>query len=112
MRPQPFSRLTLRPPSWLWPGRLALGKLAMLNGDPGLGKSLPALDRCPRLSTGHTTLHPIIQGRSEKTEGPLDSGLGRWSNRGVEAGRLAGAITMVHSQKSRIAMSRCGFRFE
>ncbi|HWG41633.1 MAG TPA: AAA family ATPase [Gemmataceae bacterium] len=38
--------------SWLWPGRLALGKLAILDGDPGLGKSLVTLDLCARLSTG------------------------------------------------------------
>ena len=25
---------------WLWPGRLPLGKLAVLDGDPGLGKSV------------------------------------------------------------------------
>jgi hypothetical protein len=28
-----------RPVSWLWPGRLPLGKLTLLAGDPGLGKS-------------------------------------------------------------------------
>jgi hypothetical protein len=38
--------------SWLWPGRLPLGKLVILEGDPGLGKSLIALDLCARLSTG------------------------------------------------------------
>src|SRR5437762_3142182 len=48
----PISQLTPRPVSWLWPGRLALGKLAILDGDPGLGKSLLALDLCARLSTG------------------------------------------------------------
>src|SRR4051794_10979761 len=37
---------------WLWPGRLALGKLALLEGDPGLGKSFVALDLCARLSAG------------------------------------------------------------
>src|SRR5262249_968363 len=46
------SQMTPRAVSWLWPGRLALGKLAMLDGDPGLGKSLLALDLCARLSTG------------------------------------------------------------
>src|SRR5262249_25866321 len=54
-RPTTFrsvSSLTARPLSWLWPGRLALGKLAMLDGDPGLGKSLVSLDLCARLSTG------------------------------------------------------------
>src|SRR5438552_11799889 len=52
MRLQPFSQLTARPLSWLWPGRLALGKLAMLDGDPGLGKSLLALNLCARLNSG------------------------------------------------------------
>jgi hypothetical protein len=40
------------PVAWLWPGRLALGKLALLEGDPGRGKSLVSLDLCARLSTG------------------------------------------------------------
>jgi hypothetical protein len=47
-----LGELESRPVSWLWPGRLALGKLAMLDGDPGLGKSLVTLDLCARLSTG------------------------------------------------------------
>src|SRR5262245_49573253 len=47
-----ISSLTPRPLTWLWPKRLALGKLALLDGDPGLGKSLLALDLCARLSTG------------------------------------------------------------
>lgn len=46
--------LESRPISLLWPGRLALGKLAMLDGDPGLGKSLVTLDLCARLSKGRT----------------------------------------------------------
>src|SRR3954468_6184115 len=52
MHLRPISELTPRPFAWLWEGRLALGKLAMLDGDPGLGKSLLALDLCARLSTG------------------------------------------------------------
>jgi hypothetical protein len=46
------SDLGPRPVEWLWPRRLALGKLAILDGDPGLGKSLLTLDLCARLSTG------------------------------------------------------------
>src|SRR5262249_5535219 len=38
--------------SWLRPGRLPLGKLSLLEGDPGLGKSLVTLDLCARLSRG------------------------------------------------------------
>jgi hypothetical protein len=38
--------------TWLWPNRIPLGKLLILDGDPDLGKSLIALDLCARLSTG------------------------------------------------------------
>ncbi|MCI0458090.1 MAG: AAA family ATPase [Gemmataceae bacterium] len=48
----PASQLTARPVQWLWPNRLALGKLAILDGDPGVGKSFLTLDLCARLSTG------------------------------------------------------------
>jgi hypothetical protein len=37
---------------WLWPGRLALGKISMIYGDPGLGKSMLALDIAARVSRG------------------------------------------------------------
>jgi putative DNA primase/helicase len=37
---------------WIWPGYLARGKLHMLDGDPGLGKSTAALDLAARLSRG------------------------------------------------------------
>src|SRR5918995_520738 len=38
--------------SWLWPSWLALGKLALVDGDPGLGKSAMALDLAARVSAG------------------------------------------------------------
>ncbi|MBI1337783.1 MAG: AAA family ATPase [Phycisphaera sp.] len=41
-----------RPVRWLWPGRIALGKLTILAGDPGLGKSFLTLDLASRVSTG------------------------------------------------------------
>jgi AAA domain len=40
------------PVTWLWPGRLAAGKIALLVGDPGLGKSWITLDLAARLSAG------------------------------------------------------------
>jgi hypothetical protein len=49
---RPVCELAPRPVEWLWPLRLALGKLALLEGDPGLGKSLVTLDLAARLSTG------------------------------------------------------------
>jgi putative DNA primase/helicase len=38
--------------SWLWPGRIPFGKLTVLDGDPGLGKSTLALDLAARMTTG------------------------------------------------------------
>jgi putative DNA primase/helicase len=40
------------PLRWLWPGRFPLGKLSLLIGDPGLGKSLVTLDLAARVSRG------------------------------------------------------------
>jgi len=37
---------------WLWPGRVPAGKLTILDGDPGLGKSTLALDLAARVSRG------------------------------------------------------------
>lgn len=37
---------------WLWTGRIALGKVSMIVGDPGLGKSLVTLDLTARVSSG------------------------------------------------------------
>jgi archaellum biogenesis ATPase FlaH len=41
------------PVLWLMPGWLPLGELAILDGDPGLGKSTLTLDLAARLSRGH-----------------------------------------------------------
>lgn len=40
------------PVSWLWKYRIALGKLTVLAGDPGLGKSFITLDMVSRVSQG------------------------------------------------------------
>ncbi len=37
---------------WLWPGRIPLGKLTVVDGDPGLGKSAMTLDIAARVSAG------------------------------------------------------------
>jgi len=36
--------------SWLWEGRIPLGKLSLIDGDPGLGKSTVTLDLVARVS--------------------------------------------------------------
>lgn len=39
--------------TWLWPGRIPYGKVTLLVGDPGLGKSFLSLYIASRLSTGN-----------------------------------------------------------
>jgi len=47
--------------TWLWPGRIPYGKLTLLVGDPGLGKSFLSLYLASRLSTGSA-----LQGETER----------------------------------------------
>ena len=51
-----LSRFTPEAVSWLSPGRLALGKLAILDGNPDMGKSFLTLDLCAR---GLATREPV-----------------------------------------------------
>jgi AAA domain len=53
-RPEPIraSELEPKPVSWLWPGRIPLGLLTYLAGEPGLGKSLLAVRLAAMLSRG------------------------------------------------------------
>jgi hypothetical protein len=50
---------------WVWPGRIPAGKVTMLDGDPGLGKSTITLDLTARLTTasplpdGHKPERPV-----------------------------------------------------
>lgn len=37
---------------WLWPGRIPFGKLTVVDGDPGLGKSALTVDLAARVSVG------------------------------------------------------------
>ena len=41
------------PIKWLWPGRIALGKLTLIAGDPGLGKSLLTIFLAAAVSKGY-----------------------------------------------------------
>ena len=53
---------------WLWPPYLPLGKLATLDGDPGMGKSTIAIDVAARISTGR----PMPNGTATDLGGPAD----------------------------------------
>jgi hypothetical protein len=56
----PTGRHALSPKdvSWLWPTRIAAGRLTLIDGDPGTGKSLVALDVAARL----TAARPLPDG--------------------------------------------------
>jgi putative DNA primase/helicase len=47
-----YSDITATKVDWLWKGYLATGKLTMINGEPGSGKSLITLDIAARVTTG------------------------------------------------------------
>lgn len=53
-RPRFHNLATVEPESvsWLWHGYIALGKLTLIQGDPGLGKSTLAVDLAARVSAG------------------------------------------------------------
>jgi hypothetical protein len=53
------------PLRWLWPGRIPLGKLTLLIGDPGLGKSFVTLDLAARISRGDAL--PQLDGEQQAT---------------------------------------------
>lgn len=46
-----FSEINPEPVRWLWPGRVPVGKLTLIAGDPGLGKSLVTVDIAAHVST-------------------------------------------------------------
>ncbi len=49
---RPYSTIVPQDLSWLWPGRIPLGKVTLIVGDPGLGKSYITLDIASRVSCG------------------------------------------------------------
>src|SRR5437660_4409527 len=57
--------LSAEPVDWLWPNRIAAGKLCLLDGDPSQGKSLVTLDIASRFTTaselpdGHRPAAPV-----------------------------------------------------
>jgi hypothetical protein len=47
-----FRDIEAKPVAWLWPGRFALGKITLLTGEDGVGKSMLTCDLAARISKG------------------------------------------------------------
>jgi putative DNA primase/helicase len=67
---------------WLWPGRIPLGKVTLLSGDPGTGKSLLTIDIASRVSRGAAWPDEKVESPESRAESqatnppPLYSGEG------------------------------------
>lgn len=80
---------------WLWPGRLPAGKLVILAGDPGLGKSFLTMDIAARVSRGGDWPDQAVRDRDEKdpeTQGFSDDGI---SADGPDAATLGDRLAML-----------------
>jgi hypothetical protein len=55
-----LSEVPARPVQWLWEGRIPFGKLTLLDGEPGSGKSALILDLAARVSRGSPM--PMMRG--------------------------------------------------
>ena len=62
--PTRLSEVKPEPVSWLWPGWISVGTVVVLEGNPGVGKTLLALDLAARVSAGRT----MPDGRSGLSE--------------------------------------------
>jgi hypothetical protein len=62
-----MEEVAAQPMRWLWPGRIACGKVTVLAGEPGLGTSVIALDIAARASSGAGWPH-ASGGRGERWE--------------------------------------------
>jgi hypothetical protein len=62
-----LAEVETRPINWLWHRHIPIGKITLLDGDPGMGKSLLATDIAARVSTGQ----PMPDGTSGKQGGVI-----------------------------------------
>jgi RecA/RadA recombinase len=59
----PITAYEASPIEWLWPGRIPIGKVTLMAGDPGLGKSFVSLDLAARASAGLAMPGESIDGK-------------------------------------------------
>lgn len=59
-----LSAFTIAPVEWLWPGRIAVGKLSIIAGQPGLGKSQLTIHIAAQVTTGG--VWPLGEGNARR----------------------------------------------
>src|SRR5690349_20798344 len=88
--------------SWLWPRRIPLGKLTVLDGDPGLGKTTVMLDIAARVTRGTAMPDGAVTEESSVVIATAEDGLGdtirpRCEAAGANLARVM-AITGIESE--------------
>lgn len=88
------SEIMAKPVNWLWPGRIARGKVSMLAGNPGLGKSQITSSMAAVVTTGG--IWPVDKSRCERgnviflsaEDDPEDTGRPRLEAAGADLSRV------------------------
>lgn len=86
------SEFETQPIRWLEPGLIPRGKLTLLAGDPGLGKSFLTLDLAARLSVGKLPEEPSVPARSlilSAEDDPADTIRPRLETMGADLSRVS-----------------------
>jgi putative DNA primase/helicase len=98
--------VTPQPVEWLWPGRFALGKLTLIAGEAGLGKSQLSIAMVAAVTTGSEW--PCREGRAPQgsvvilsaEDGAADTVVPRLMAAGADRERVE-IVSAVHDEKSR-----------
>jgi hypothetical protein len=92
------SEVEARDVEWLWPGRVAIGKVSLVAGNPGLGKSLVTLDMAARVSRGWAW--PGEEHRYEAEPGAGGRGQGEEASRANHrfAIRATGSVLLLSAE--------------
>lgn len=103
---EPLSRIQPQTIRWLWEPYIPRGKLALLDGDPGVGKSLITIDLAARLSRGGELPNGKSAGRPHTTlllaaeDAAADTTRPRAEAAGADLDRVI-AVTAQHGYQLR-----------
>jgi putative DNA primase/helicase len=103
---QRASEIPIEAIAWLWPGRIALGKLTLIAGEAGLGKSQTSLAMAAAVTTGGEW--PCSEGRAPRgsvivlsaEDGASDTVVPRLIAAGADCERVR-LVTAVRDQRRR-----------